>query len=74
MRYEMLGRLRVSDGQHDASIGPQKIETLFAVLLQREARKALDAGRYEAALSYLDLVGDQAGSPGNGPRSRRCAR
>ncbi len=31
-------------------------------LLRCEARKALDAGRYEAALSYLDLVGDQAGS------------
>ncbi|MET7425983.1 LuxR family transcriptional regulator [Dactylosporangium sp. NPDC005555] len=32
-------------------------------LLRREARKALDTEDYEIALSYLELVGDQAVSP-----------
>lgn len=31
--------------------------------LRREARRAMDAGRYETALSCLDLVGDQSFSP-----------
>ncbi|MET7422809.1 AfsR/SARP family transcriptional regulator [Dactylosporangium sp. NPDC005555] len=35
MRYEILGRLRVSDGPRAATIGAQKVETLFAVLLSR---------------------------------------
>jgi DNA-binding SARP family transcriptional activator len=35
MRYEVLGRLRVSEGQRNGSIGAQKVETLFAALLSR---------------------------------------
>lgn len=35
MRYEVLGRLQVSDGERNATIGAQKVETLFAVLLSR---------------------------------------
>ncbi|PTA47671.1 AfsR/SARP family transcriptional regulator [Micromonospora sp. RP3T] len=35
MRYEILGRLQVNDGQRAATIGAQKVETLFAVLLSQ---------------------------------------
>lgn len=35
MRYEVLGRLQVSDVHRSATIGAQKVETLFAALLSR---------------------------------------